>query len=111
MRAATCRRSSAANSTAAGDTRRALALPADLAHGYHSLRAALEGGADAECTLIVAPARCFEPQVLRDGGGSGASRVQLYTLRSRRNWGIGDFADLEQVVRGFAPARCGVRRR
>src|SRR5690606_27126390 len=52
--------------------------------------------------LIVAPARCFEPEALQAGERLWGVAVQLYTLRSRANWGIGDFADLEQVVRHCA---------
>ena len=85
-------------------TRRVLALPDDLPHGYHSLRVVVEGGASAECALIAAPRASFEPQVLRDGQRLWGVAVQLYTLRSGRNWGIGDFADLEDVVRCCAPA-------
>jgi 4-alpha-glucanotransferase len=83
-------------------TRRALALPDDLAHGYHSLHLTIDGGASAVSTLIVAPRGCFEPRVLRDGQRHWGLAVQLYTLRSDRNWGIGDFADLEDVVRSCA---------
>ncbi len=79
-----------------------LELPDDLAHGYHTLRVAVVDGAAAQCALIVAPRGCFEPRVLREGGRLWGVAVQLYTLRSRRNWGIGDFADLETVVRGAA---------
>jgi 4-alpha-glucanotransferase len=86
-------------------TRRALALPEDIPHGYHSLRVTVEGGAGAESALIAAPRSCFEPPALRDGVRLWGVAVQLYTLRSARNWGIGDFADLEDVVRGCAP--CG----
>ncbi len=83
-------------------TRRELSLPTDIAHGYHSLRATLEGGAEAECALIVAPAACMEPPALHEGRRLWGVAAQLYTLRSSENWGIGDFADLEQAVRGFA---------
>ena len=79
-----------------------LALPEDLAHGYHTLRVGIVDGATARCALVVAPRGCFEPRVLREGGRLWGVAVQLYTLRSRRNWGIGDFADLETVVRGSA---------
>jgi 4-alpha-glucanotransferase len=84
-------------------TRRVLALPESLPHGYHSLRVCIEHGACADGALIVAPRGCFEPQVLRDGRRLWGVAVQLYTLRSARNWGIGDFVDLEAVVRGCAP--------
>jgi 4-alpha-glucanotransferase len=84
-------------------TRRTLRLPEDLPHGYHSLRVRVEHGACADCALIVAPRGCFEPQVMRDGRRLWGVAVQLYTLRSQHNWGIGDFADLEDVVRGCAP--------
>jgi 4-alpha-glucanotransferase len=84
-------------------TRRMLGLPDDLPHGYHLLRVAVENGPAADCALTVAPAGCFEPAVLREGRRLWGVAVQLYTLRSRRNWGIGDFADLEEVVRRCAP--------
>jgi 4-alpha-glucanotransferase len=83
-------------------TRRALPLPEDIAHGYHSLRVRVEGGASERCALIAAPRSCFEPRVLRDGGRLWGVAVQLYTLRSQHNWGIGDFADLEATVRSCA---------
>jgi len=84
-------------------TRRVLALPEGLPHGYHTLRVCFEHGACAECALVVAPRGCFEPQVLRDDARLWGVAVQLYTLRSHGNWGIGDFADLEEVVRRCAP--------
>jgi 4-alpha-glucanotransferase len=37
--------------------------------------------------------KCFLPEWLRNGRAWGIT-VQLYELRSQRNWGIGDFADL-----------------
>jgi len=88
-------------------TRRVLSLPDGLPHGYHSLRVCFEHGACAEGALIVAPRGCFEPQVLRGDGRLWGVAVQLYTLRSRGNWGIGDFADLEEVVRRCAPHGAG----
>ncbi|UWQ21753.1 4-alpha-glucanotransferase [Jannaschia sp. W003] len=42
--------------------------------------------------------RCFLPQSLRDAPGWGVFG-QLYELRSARNWGIGDFADLAVLAR------------
>ncbi|MGF9692438.1 4-alpha-glucanotransferase [Rhizobium sp. 0TCS1.26] len=40
---------------------------------------------------------CFLPQVLADRRVWGLS-LQLYELRSSRNWGIGDFADLWEMA-------------
>jgi 4-alpha-glucanotransferase len=85
-------------------TRRAFELPDDIPHGYHSLSAAVYGGSGAACALISAPRGCYEPRALRDGRRLWGVAVQLYTLRSGGNWGIGDFADLVQAVRGLAPA-------
>ena len=83
-------------------TRRLLVLPEDLTRGYHTLEASLPDGPSGDCTLIVAPARCFEPDVLAGGEKLWGVAVQLYTLRSKDNWGIGDFADLEFVIRHSA---------
>ena len=80
-------------------SRRELPLPADLEHGYHTLQIAAADGLRGECALIVAPTACFEPQALHDGRRLWGVAVQLYTLRSQQNWGIGDFADLAEVVR------------
>lgn len=83
-------------------TRRELLLPGNLPHGYHALHVSLGSGATAHSALVVAPQQCFEPRVLRDGQRLWGVAVQLYTLRSAQNWGIGDFADLATVVRGCA---------
>jgi len=83
-------------------TRRLLVLPEDLACGYHTLEALSPDGASGNCTLIVTPGRCFEPAALASGEKFWGVAVQLYTLRSRDNWGIGDFSDLEFVVRHAA---------
>jgi 4-alpha-glucanotransferase len=85
-------------------TRRILTLPPDLPHGHHSLRVSFGPGDGCEAALIVAPTACFEPPALRDGRRLWGVAVQLYTLRSNRNWGIGDFADLDDVVRAIAPS-------
>jgi 4-alpha-glucanotransferase len=77
-----------------------LALPA-LPPGYHRLQLSQHDGTPLASTrLIVTPPRCFEPQALRRGGRMWGPAIQLYTLRSTRNWGVGDFTDLG----GFAEA-------
>jgi hypothetical protein len=42
--------------------------------------------------------RCHEPEILTRGGRLWGFGVQLYSLRSARNWGIGDFGDLRSLV-------------
>ena len=42
--------------------------------------------------------RCWQPELLERGGRIWGFAVQLYGLRSARNWGIGDFGDLGALV-------------
>ena len=85
------------------------ALPRDLPLGYYEARASVEGGsanADAKFRLIVAPERCYVPDVLQRGTRLWGLALQLYSLRSDRNWGIGDFQDLATVIQ-WAGAQLG----
>jgi 4-alpha-glucanotransferase len=71
-----------------------LELP-PLPYGYHRLWLEKEDGAPLGTTgLVVAPARSFEPDAIHAGARVWGPAIQLYTLRSPRNWGIGDFTDL-----------------
>ena len=80
-------------------------LPAGLTTGYHQLRILL-GELCHDVTLIITPARCFEPPAISQGQRLWGLSVQLYTLRSEHNWGIGDFADLKQLILSAAPLGC-----
>lgn len=87
--------------------RRRLTLPTSLPLGYH--RARIEaGGAEAESTLIVVPRRAYQPPALDSGRGLWGLAIQLYGLRSRRNWGIGDLTDLGDFLRAAAAAGASV---
>lgn len=73
------------------------ALPA----GYHRLEV------DAELErrnveLVAAPPTVWQPPALAEGARLWGLSVQLYTLRSPANWGIGDFADLLELCRAAA---------
>ncbi|MBZ4307965.1 4-alpha-glucanotransferase, partial [Acinetobacter baumannii] len=61
--------------TRGGET---LPLPAKLPEGYHSLTLTQEGER-WHCRTIVAPARCYEPQPLKEGKKLWGTCVQLYT--------------------------------
>ena len=79
------------------DGRRVLALPRELAPGYYKLT--LQGAPEgAWCRVVIAPRRCWVPQALQQGERWWGCTVQLYALRSSRNWGIGDFGDLRRLV-------------
>lgn len=85
--------------------RYALELPA-LPLGYHDLEATLDTGLNAHMRVIVTPTRCFEPPLIARGEKAWGIAVQLYSLRSNRNWGIGDFGDLRELIRLAAPTGC-----
>ena len=70
-----------------------------LAPGYH--RVTVYRGESKRCAtqLVIAPSRCHLPPVVEGGGRVWGWAVQVYALRSRRNWGMGDFTDLENLVR------------
>src|SRR5436190_10493632 len=64
-------------------------------------RKALEqalGRARKPAKLRLEPGRCYEPELLAQGGRVWGFMVQLYGVRSARNWGIGDFGDLRALV-------------
>jgi len=72
------------------------------AAGYHRLELREGEHVLASTTLIVVPAECYRPPALADGGRIWGPAVQLYTLRSARNWGIGDFSDLRLLSEQWA---------
>jgi len=74
-----------------------LNLPAKLPEGYHTLTLN-QDDSRWDCRVIVAPKRCYEPQALKEGKKLWGACVQLYTLRSDANWGIGDFGDLKKML-------------
>ncbi|UPK28708.1 4-alpha-glucanotransferase [Bradyrhizobium sp. 195] len=81
---------------AQGETREpVIAWPAGLPLGYHRLTLTDAKGVTEEVPMIVAPERAFGGDF--DRGWLLA--VQLYSVRSDRNWGIGDFTDLADLVR------------
>lgn len=74
-------------------------LPADLPLGWHTLVADVDQRPDvARGVLLVAPEHVPQPRVRAELGGRcfGLS-AQLYSVRSQRSWGIGDFADLGEL--------------
>ncbi len=84
------------------------ALLAGLGYALGSdadLRAAIEAletsGVRAQASDRRAASACFLPEPLQRGERLWGVSVQLYTVRSRRNWGIGDYADLAALAPRF----------
>lgn len=81
-----------------------ISIPPEI--GYHRIEI---GGLDdtkasVSAKLIVVPGRCYVPSALdrRDGrpyGRTWGVPAQVYALRSKSNWGMGDFADLGALAR------------
>ena len=82
-----------------GDTELEVTLP-DLPPGYHHIRLTLSASADewaSEQTLIIVPSRCTSPDELLGDDDAFGIVANLYTVRSGRNWGIGDLTDLSAL--------------
>lgn len=76
-------------------------LPEGLPLGYYDVKVWVKGGqavAERQFRLIVAPRRCYVPASIESGARQWGLAVQLYGLRSNRNWGIGDCTDLSALV-------------
>ena len=72
-----------------------------LACGYYTLSADTGGGC-CLVRLIVAPELVYQPKLLANGGRMNGLTMHLYSLRSERNWGIGDFTDLLNLMKYVA---------
>ncbi|WKD57240.1 4-alpha-glucanotransferase [Corynebacterium capitovis DSM 44611] len=75
-------------------------VPGDLPLGWHELHLESEG-IDTSCTLVVVP-NTLQPnqEYLRDP--AYGVMAQLYSVRSTRSWGIGDFGDLGELAETVA---------
>ncbi|MCV4566807.1 4-alpha-glucanotransferase, partial [Escherichia coli] len=63
-------------------------LPETLPLGYHRLQLlSAEGVELTHCEIIVCPHRCHVPPALQRGERLWGVTVQLYALRSARQWG------------------------
>jgi 4-alpha-glucanotransferase len=80
---------------AKGETRDgAITWPADLPEGSYRLHLTDASSSKEEAPLLVAPPKVFEGDFDR----CWLLAVQLYSVRSARNWGIGDFTDLAGLI-------------
>jgi 4-alpha-glucanotransferase len=84
-----------------------LPLPT-LRLGYHDLEVSVLGepseGLRGRLRLIVCPDEAYCTPALAAGGKAAGIAISLYGLRSERNWGCGDFTDLERFTDWFRDA-------
>lgn len=73
-------------------------LPLDLPLGYHDVALSADEDEFARSRLIVAPEACYTPNEIKEGKKIWGLSVQLYCVRSEKNWGIGDFSDLALLI-------------
>lgn len=64
--------------------------------GYYDVRLGV-AGKNYKTLLAVCPLRCYEAPAMANKLWGFA--VQLYSVKSQRNWGVGDFTDLCNLVR------------
>jgi len=74
-----------------------------LSVGYYDICLEISGN-KYKSVLAVAPTTCYENPVIRNSKVWGYA-LQLYSLRSHRNWGVGDFTDLGEFIKMCG--RCG----
>jgi len=86
--------------TSIGDERflrRRLALPVRPAEGYHRLEITFEGS-DWTSHLLCAPEQAWLPDASPSAAKSWGVFLPLYSLRTERDWGVGDISDLKSLV-------------
>ncbi len=64
--------------------------------GYYELKVTV-GGKTYTSTLAVAPDKCYN--IINREQKLWGYALQLYALKSKRNWGVGDFTDLQNFVK------------
>jgi len=73
-----------------------LHITTSLNIGYYDIEVTA-GGRKAHSILAVAPQKCH--QLPLDKSKLFGFAIQLYSLKSKRNWGIGDFTDLKEFIK------------
>ncbi len=75
--------------------------------GYHYITFTTVKRTLPPVRVIICPKSCYKPEAIQRGAKVWGPSVQLYTLRSEQNWGIGDFADLKHLIEKLAENGAG----
>lgn len=76
-------------------------VPGDLPLGFHTLTLTSPGIGEYECPLIVVPNHLSTADKYLEHPTAGAM-AQLYSVRSEKSWGMGDFGDLAELAETLA---------
>jgi 4-alpha-glucanotransferase len=85
-------------------------LPMALPWGYHTLTVQAHAEAlpqSQSVRILRSPEKAYMPERLRYNSGAWGPAVQLYSLRSNRNLGVGDVTDLHSVLSTMAQKGAG----
>lgn len=81
----------------------------DLPYGYHQCKCQIKSKdktlKSSQLSLIRTPTKMYTPKEIVNGKKVWGVSSQLYSVRSKNNWGIGDFSDLKQLLLGVH--KCG----
>ena len=72
----------------------------NLDFGYY--RVEIRGDKEKSSLLIYAPTKCYQPEFIVNKERLYGVSVMLYALRSQNSMGVGDFADLTEIVKLIA---------
>ena len=78
-----------------------IAYPPELESGYYDLRITIGANGvyrEGQQRLIITPGACPSPEVVLGGRRVFGLTANLYTIHSRRSWGIGNLGDLRSLV-------------
>lgn len=81
-----------------------LAIDLELDLGYYQFELIEQGIEEplGQGKLIIAPDACYKQPQLQQGKKMWGPSVQLYCVKSEKNWGVGDFSDLNYLVEKVA---------
>ncbi len=70
----------------------------DLPYGYHNLKLVLDNKLYST-SLVITPSRCYISPSIENDKKVWGFPLQLYSVKSKRNWGVGDFTDLLNMIK------------
>lgn len=86
---------------------RRLALPVCPEPGYHRIELCDGEERLAQTVFVVCPDMAYQPDAIAGSSRVWGPAVRLATVRSSRNWGIGDFTDLRILIGQWAARGAG----